>query len=249
MKPIVVGIVSKHLQIEDRKPFLYTCESLKNAFIFCGAIPISVLPPSDKAVFIGTKRHDKQYSDFDYQQMVEKLHGDPVKTNAQYWQNALALCDGIVFQLGTDTDDYEPFLAKYCFEHSIPILGISSGMTNVVKGLGGTNCFCEKYHFSAEKYAHPISIDTDSFTYKVLQVDKIRVNSRHYGKTCIVPSSLKPIAFSPDGTIEIIESVDMANKFVLLTRFNPESLYKEDENHRKLIQAFLDACQKRRDDK
>ena len=247
MKPIVVGIVSKHIQIEDRKPILYTCESLKNALVLCGAIPITILPISNKATFIGTKRHDKQYHNFDYQQMIDQLHGNPVTDNEEDWQSVLSVCDGVVFQPGSDSDDYEPFLAKYCFEHSIPIFGISNGMTNVVKGLGGANNFCERYHLSSEKYAHPIIINQDSHIFKILNKDKIRVNSRHYGCTSKVPETLRPVAFAPDGAIELLESVDMKNNFVLLTRFNPESLCKDDENHRKIIQAFVDACKKRRD--
>lgn len=249
MNPPIIGIISKHIQIEDRKPFLFTCEALKNALIFCGAMPITLLPPSSKTIFIGTRRHDKEYKNFDYQQMVSQLNGNPVEDNEEYWQTALSLCDGIVFQLGIDSDDYEPFLAKYCFEKSIPILGISNGMTNVVKGLGGTNNFCEKYHFSSDKYAHPIQIDKNSFLYNLLKQDKIRVNSRHYGCTYIVPQELKPVAFAPDGGIEVIESVNMESKFVLLTRFNPESLCKEDENHKEIINSFIAACIKRRDNK
>lgn len=51
---------------------------------------------------------------------------------------------------------------------------------------------------------------------------------------------LNKVAFDEDGYADVIESKD--KKFYIGVRFHPESLYKIDEDHNKIFEAFINAC-------
>ena len=64
------------------------------------------------------------------------------------------------------------------------------------------------------------------------------VNSRHRQQT--LSSPLQVSALSLDNVVEAEE--DNTKRFYLGVQFHPESLYKKDENMRKIFTGFLDAC-------
>lgn len=142
-------------------------------------------------------------------------------------------------QGGLFSDKYETFIANYCHKKNIPILGICAGNNNIVRGVGGKiNRDPELKHNSKEKYVHEIEIDPNSLLFKIIQKDKIMVNSRH--TSFIEETSLLISAKSPDGIIEAVE--DPTKTFYMGLQFHPESLYKTDENMNSIFKYFINIC-------
>ena len=72
-----------------------------------------------------------------------------------------------------------------------------------------------------------------------LNKDEIMVNSRHK-KTIETHPNLIVNCICEDGYADGVEAQN--KKFYMALRFHSESLYKIDENHKKIIQAFINAC-------
>ena len=78
----------------------------------------------------------------------------------------IALCDGIVLQGGGYVDEYECFIAKFCYDYDIPILGICAGKHNMVRAVGGSiGKLGNEDHNKEERYVHSIKIDKTSKAY------------------------------------------------------------------------------------
>ncbi|MEG2621192.1 MAG: gamma-glutamyl-gamma-aminobutyrate hydrolase family protein, partial [Bacilli bacterium] len=121
----------------------------------------------------------------------------------------IKLCDGIILQGGNFSDHYEIFIAKYCYDNDIPILGICAGMNNMLRVVGGKTLRFDNIesHQSHEKYVHEIIINKESLLYKIIEQEKVLVNSRHKFYTSEY-SNLDGSAYSLDGTIESFEGVN-----------------------------------------
>lgn len=119
-KPII-GIISKYKNEDDVS--VYINDNVKNAVVENGGIAIGILPP------LPNKKN---------------LDGDVPSKNcltAKQRQDFIAqikLCDGIIFEGGPTSMEYEPVLANYIFKHNIPTLGFCAGQNNLVRGVGGT---------------------------------------------------------------------------------------------------------------
>lgn len=97
----------------------------------------------------------------------------------------------------------------------------------------------DKSHESNDEYVHSIKIDKNSKFYQLIGEEKIMVNSRHIGYSSDV-GKLKVVATSPDGVDEVVE--DASKTFYIGVQFHPESLYKKDENMRKIFTEFIKVC-------
>ncbi len=224
MSKPVIGIVAKHYR-NNNSPRLETFirDEVEQAIFDNGGIAIGILPPNE----------DKIYPKDDWQ--------DQLTTSEKHnFYEQIALCNGIILQGGGFADEYECFIAKYCYDYDIPILGICSGKHIMVKALGGIRRNLDnKSHESEETYAHSIKIDKDSMFYKIIGKEEIMVNSRHMGYSPNL-KILKAVAYSPDGVDEVVE--DSNKKFYIGVQFHPESLYKRDENMNNLFKKFIELC-------
>ncbi len=137
-------------------------------------------------------------------------------------------------------DEYECFIAKYCYEYDIPILGICAGKHNMVRAVGGSIGKLENdNHNKEDKYVHSIKIEKNSKSYQLIGKEEVEVNSRHVryslntGKASVVGVSL-------DGVDEIIE--DAAKTFYIGVQFHPENLYKIDMYMNNIFVNFIETC-------
>jgi putative glutamine amidotransferase len=90
---------------------------------------------------------------------------------------------------------------------------------------------------------HSISIKQESLLFRVLQEEKIRVNSYHHQAAKQVKAPLVVSAWASDGVIEAIEST--THTYVLGVQWHPESMAVANDPHAKrLFLAFIEACQK-----
>ncbi len=224
MGKVLIGIIAKHYLKESKRPNVYIKNELKQAIFDNGAIAIGILPTREERVKVGSAIKD-ELTETEKEELVYQLN----------------LCDGIILQGGGFSDEYECFVAKYCYENDIPILGICAGMNNMVRAVGGTVLKPEHLvnHNSEENYVHEIVIEPSSNFYNMIQREKLHVNSRH--KCCTSDCGpLTPAAHSLDGIIEVIE--DKSKQFYLAVQFHPETLYKFDKDMDKIFKYFINVC-------
>lgn len=225
MSKVIIGIVSKHNGENKKRPNTYIRDEVKQAIFDNGAIAIGILPTENEIKLCGNDWKDT---------LTEKERKDLIEQ--------ISLCDGIIIQGGTQNDEYENIIAKYCYDNNIPILGICAGQNNIVRALGGTTIKVvnpEKHNNTTDDYVHKIKINKNSRFYRIIQKNEIMVNSRHNNAVGNSPL-LNKIAFCEDGYADVVESED--KDFYIGVRFHPESLYKIDENHNKIFKAFINAC-------
>lgn len=222
MKP-VIGIVAKHYYKDHKRLETFIRDEVEQAIFDNGGIAIGILPPNEDKI--------KASSDWKDQLTTTEKHN---------LYEAISLCDGIILQGGGYADEYECFIAKYCYEYNIPILGICAGNQNMVRALGGAIGHIEgKKHDSDDEYVHSIKLDVDSKIFRIIEKSEIMVNSRHsfYASD---PGTLKITAYSSDGIPEVLE--DKQKRFYMGVQFHPESLIKRDENMNKIFVNFISVC-------
>lgn len=227
MRKPIIGIVSKHYIKDKKRNDTYIRDEVKQAIFDNGGIAIGILPSS---------KNIKRINDIWCNDLSKEEYDNIV---AQ-----INLCDGIIFQGGNSSDNYECILARYCYDNDIPTLGICCGQNIMVRALGGTTIALKDYssHFEiGNDYAHEIEIDKDSKLYSIIGKEKIKVNSRH--KKIVENHPLLNVsAVSDDGVIEVLESKDKT--FYIALRFHPESLYKKDENMNKIFKSYIEIIKK-----
>lgn len=227
MKKIIIGIVSKHYN-KDFYNFrdTYIRDELKQAIFDNGAIAIGILPSCFEKVN-ATNEWKDSLSDKEKEGIITQIN----------------LCDGIILQGGGSSDEYECYIAKYCYDNDIPILGICAGNNNLVRAVGGKILRFDNVetHKSLEEYVHEIKINKESKLYKIINKEVIMVNSRHKSYTAD-SSVLQVSAYSSDGVVEAIE--DNNKNFYIAVQFHPESLYKTDDNMNNIFKYFINSCKK-----
>lgn len=230
-KPII-GIIAKHYREKSTRPDTYIRDEVKQAIIDNGGIPIGIVPPVKKIKHIADKWFDN-LTDDEYDVLKQSIN----------------ICDGIIFQGGRVSDNYECIAAKYCYDNDIPTLGLCCGENIMVRALGGTTDFLpnpEKHYNHLEKYVHKITIDKTSKFYKIVKTDELMVNSRHK-KTIATCPNLDKVAFCEDGFSEAVESKD--KRFYIAVRFHPEGLYLENENMNNIFEEFIKEANKYKEER
>lgn len=224
MNKVVIGIVAKQYSKRKKRPDVYVRSELKQVIFDNNAIAISILPPY----------MDKRRARISWEgRLNEKEIGDIT--------SQIKLCDGIILQGGGYSDAYECYIAKYCYKHNIPLLGICAGVMNITRATGGKVKKLQDpdTHNSEEEYVHDITIRKDTFLYELLGTEKIKVNSRHE-RHIVDKGNLEIVARSDDNVVEVVEA--KRKKCFIGVQFHPESLYKIDENMNAIFTYFIDKC-------
>lgn len=161
--------------------------------------------------------------------------------NGYFDTNILDMCDGVIFQGGTDIYPYHFEILNYCYNNNIPVLGICMGMQII--GLYQNKQLEEDLikvdnHYNTE---HKIIINKDSILYKLYGGNMI-VNSRHNYVIDYINEPFIVSSKSEDGVIEGIELIDKEH-FILGLQFHPEDM----DNMNKLYNYFIKECLKRKE--
>ncbi len=227
MKKVVIGIIAKHKKEDVIRTDSRIRDEVKQAIFDNGGIAIGLLSPNEEILYSGDE----------WNQLENKLRKKEII-------DQLRLCDGIILQGGTTNEAYENFIARYCYENDIPVLGICAGQNSLVRGLNGTTVKIsnpEKHMKMNQKYVHPVNIEKESNVYEILKKEEIMVNSRHKRTVNFCPN-LKKVGFCEDGYADIVEAEN--KKFYIGVRFHPESLYKEDDTMNQIFKSFIERCYK-----
>ena len=146
-------------------------------------------------------------------------------------------------QGGENSAYYEEFVAKYCFDNDVPLLGICAGYNTIIRALGGTTKRLEdtSHNRLDLEYCHGCKVvDRDSKYYSIVKTDSLDVNSIHMYVGDNLPDSLTVSAFSDDGQIEVVEA--KSKGFYMGVKYHPELLCDVDQKQNDLIAAFVKAC-------
>ncbi len=150
------------------------------------------------------------------------------------------LCDGIIFPGGTDIYDDDLKLIKYLYDNDIPCFGICLGMQEMGYLFNGRMGYIGNYsHLKPDlKYVHDVKINKNSKIYKILNLEEIKVNSRH--KDYLINTDL-----SISGISNVIESIEDKNKsFFIGVQWHPESMLEYDNNSNLIFNQFIKECYK-----
>lgn len=227
MKKVIIGIISKHYpehKYDSSRKDVFIRDEVKQAIFDNGGIAIGILPVEEKVKYIGDNWKDDLSKD-EFSNLIEQIN----------------LCDGIIFQGGMESDNYEVIAAKYCYDNDIPTLGICCGQNIIVRALGGSTVCIPKPHNHMKmncEYVHKVFIDKNSKFYKIVDKNEIMVNSRH-NKIIKDSPLLNVVGICEDGYSDIVESKDKS--FYIGVRFHPESLYKIDDNMNNIFKEFIKA--------
>ena len=233
MKPII-GIVGRTNKVEYNKYKIIINDNHRRAVIACGGIPISILPTQN----------------IEYEKINDGKANQPLSQEEQDdIIRVIKMCNGVLLQGGYYSYYYDEFIAKYCLENDIPIFGTCLGMQilaavdcNTSRKKNTQLIKSEINHNQYENnYAHDIIINKDSFLYKIIGKEKIKVNSRHKYSIASL-NQAKNVAESEDGIIEAIEFQN--NKFAIGVQWHPEDLFEMDEIMLKIYHAFIDTASK-----
>ncbi len=223
MKP-VIGIPLRYRKVEDGRAIIYMPERLRRTIQIAGGYVFPIAPVQD-IDYIDAKNDNFPSLTVEEEKMIH----DTIKN-----------LDGILFPGGTKFTPYDRYLLECAIQMNIPILGICLGMQmmgcykgDVIIEENETNHFQE----DDNELTHEVVISKDSRLYRILQEDKIKVNSFH--KRHIVDSNqYTVVAVSTDGIIEAIEYP--SKNFNLGIQWHPEISYEFDDNSKKIIDSFVD---------
>lgn len=234
MRPVIGLTHSIHLD-EDS---LHLPTSYVQALAAAGATPL-ILPATEDPDLI---EH--------YLSLVDGVllaGGDDVNP-AAYGEHTLRQC-GDICPL---RDAYELRLCQLALERRKPVLGICRGAQLLNVALGGTlyqdlssqlpESIAHSQHQISRYVAHPVSIVDGSLLRRIHGSGQIFVNTFHHQAVKQPGRGLKVTALAPDGVIEAIELE--GHPFCLGVQWHPERLVQNpsDTEHRKLFQAFVEAC-------
>lgn len=229
----IIGLVSKHKETDGKRTLTYICDEMKDVLFKNNAIAIGIIPSMKKITLVNQANEDEIYKN------LENIFTQEEKENmiAQ-----ISLCSGIILSGGIESDAYEMWISKYCYENDIPILGICAGHNNLVRGIGGRTKKVANPEIHSQPnsdYVHSINIDKSSKFYSFVNVENMKVNSRHKN-TIDDPANLTVSAYDEFGNIEVTE--DKSKKCFIGMRFHPESLYLTDDLHNAIFKKFIDVC-------
>ena len=233
MKKPIIGVVSKNITIEDF--YGWSWQRISNDVRYSinknGGLVMGILPQTTRKVFNQIDEHE------------DIVITDEEKEDLIYFINK---CDGIILQGGISSHNYEEFIAKYCYENDIPLLGICAGYNNIIRGLGGQAKKIQNVDIHDRPdltYAHKCKIiDENSLFAKIIKQTVFDVNSVHTYVGTKIPKELSIVALSDDNQVEVVEAKN--KKFYIGVKYHPELLVDIDNKQNNIFIKFLDICSK-----
>ena len=238
MEKPIIGIVSKNMIINDYYNWSWQRISDDDRFEIYkhGGIALGILPQTERQNFNKEDEHED------------------IKLSKQEIKDLLVVlkkCDGIILQGGISSHNYEEFIAKYCYDNDIPLIGICAGYNNIIRALGGKAVLItdvEKHNRPDLKYAHNCHIvDKNSLYYSLVKEDDFSVNSVHTYVGTKIPKKLSVVAYSDDNKVEVVEAKN--KEFFIGIKYHPELLAPFDKKQDNIFKQFVKVCSYRHNKK
>jgi putative glutamine amidotransferase len=149
----------------------------------------------------------------------------------------------------TPRDLCELFIVKAAIEKDMPILGISRGQQVMTVAFAGKlyqdisenpDAYINHYQrASIHDIGHYVDIKPGTRLYKIVDNDRILVNSFHHQAAKVVPPNFVVSATSSDGIIEAIEHI---SKPIMAVQWHPEIMIKNHPIMLKIFEEFIKCC-------
>lgn len=233
MKKPIIGIISKNITIAEF--YNWSWQRISNDVRYSvnknNGLVMGILPQTIRKSFNLEDEHEN------------------IKLSKSEIDDLIVLikkCNGIILQGGISSHNYEEFIAKYCYDNNIPLLGICAGYNNIIRGLGGkaekiTNT--DIHDRPDLQYAHKcIIVDKNSLFYNIVKSKIFDVNSIHTYICTKLPKELTAVALSDDGQVEVVEAKN--KNFFMGIKYHPELLVDIDEKQNNIFKKFIDTCAK-----
>ncbi len=228
---IKIGILTRESYDEEQVPsFLIREPNLRNSILEAGGTPFLLVP----------------LQKIRYQDYTVNNTPTPTKEEIEHSLEMLKMFDGIVLPGGDEWTYLDEVAIEYAKNENVPLLGICLGMQamGIDGNLENMKTLKTKNHHKKEQYVHSVVIKKDTLLERIIQKEKIQVNSRHF--YTIEPTDEWTVsAVSDDGVVEAIERKN--HPFCLGIQWHPEDMV-EDKYAKKIFSEFINACQKRKKD-
>ncbi|HKA58277.1 MAG TPA: gamma-glutamyl-gamma-aminobutyrate hydrolase family protein [Gemmatimonadales bacterium] len=241
----VIGITTQTLEaIPDQLPRCWIMsQRYVNVLTAAGAIPwvIPLLEGNEAALRSIYERLDGLF-----------LPGGVDIDPAEYGEPRTSLCG----RVDPARDWAELLLVRWALADKKPVLAVCRGaqLVNVAVGgslyqdVGTQHPDAIKHdHFPVagrrrDELAHEVRLTPGSRLQQLLGVDSLAVNSMHHQGIARLAPGLVPVATSPDGLIEGVETSN--GHFMIGVQWHPEDLVDVDPRMKRLFDAFIDAAKR-----
>lgn len=224
----LIGIVGRAYYNKDNQKIIQVNEDIRRALAKYDEVALVELLPTRDCYYVDTK-------------MGEDLIYDIDKKKLDFILNK---CDGFVVPGGTYFYNFDEYIIEYAIRNDKPLLAICAGF-QALCSMDAKN----RYQFDMTKklendshygkvweYIHNINIVDGSLLKRIVNKDKMQVNSLHHDYIDHEFNHLQVTAVSEDGVIEAVELSD--KKFILGIEWHPE--YLNDEDSIKIFNSFID---------
>jgi putative glutamine amidotransferase len=151
-------------------------------------------------------------------------------------------------------DRVEMQVTRWAVRDRKPLLGLCRGLQVINVALGGSlyqdleaqypeairHDYFPTYGFDRSHLAHEVELAKGSRLRKLMELDRIPVNSMHHQGIRTLAPVLSASAVAPDGLIEAVESSD--DHFLVGVQWHPEVFEMTDPHTRHVFHAFIEAA-------
>ena len=150
-------------------------------------------------------------------------------------------------------DRVEMQVTRWAIEDRKPLLGLCRGLQVMNVTLGGTlwqdledqfpnaikHDYFPNYGYDRDHLAHEVTLEKGTRLHRLVELDRIPVNSMHHQGIKALAPALAPSAFAPDGLIEAVESTN--DHFMVGVQWHPEVFEMTDPHTRHVFREFIAA--------
>ncbi len=173
------------------------------------------------------------------------LTGGPDIDPARYGETAV---HPAVYGVNPERDAAEIALVHGALARDLPVLGICRGLQVLNVALGGTLYqdvpdlhpahVQHRQEAAPSEPHHDIRLAPGSCLAAVHGAERVAANSFHHQAVREVAPGLRPVAWSPEGLVEGLESP--AHRFVVGVQWHPEVMFEAYAEHRRPFDALVE---------